>query len=87
MWRWTTTIIAVVIILFLSVAIAFGAPPKRPTKSKFYDFSEQLINGEIRKPTALYTSARQKVKFERLLKLKRSFMRELFNTSKEKIFK
>ena len=87
MRKWTTTIIAVVIILFLTIAVALGAPPRKPIKSKFYDFSEQLIDGEIRKPTALYTSARQRVKFGRLLKLKRSFMKELFNTSKEKIFK
>ena len=87
MWRWTTTIITIVIVLFLSITIVLGAPPKKPTKSKFYDFSEQLINGEIRTPTALYTSAREKVKFGRLLRLKKSFMRELFRTSKEQIFK
>lgn len=66
---------------------AFGKPPKRNVKSKFYDFSEQLIDGEIRKPTALYTDARQKAKFDRLLKLKRSFLPELFKTAREKVFK
>ena len=60
---------------------------KPPERSKFYDFSEQLIDGEIRKPTALYTDARAKAKFDRLLKLKRSFMRELIDTAKEKVFK
>jgi hypothetical protein len=54
---------------------------------KFYDFSEQLIDGEIKKPTALYTDVRQRAKFERLLKLKRSFMKELFDTAKDKVFK
>ena len=71
--------------LLLSTPSISNAKP--PTKSKFYDFSEQLIDGEIRKPQALYTDARGKVKFERLLKLKRSFMRDLFETSKEKVFK
>lgn len=66
---------------------AFGAPPKSNTRSKFYDFNEQLIDGEIKKPTALYTNARQKVKFDRLLKLKKSFLPELFKTAKEKVFK
>jgi hypothetical protein len=56
-------------------------------KSKFYDFQEQLIDGQIKKPTALYTDARQKVKFERLLKLKKSFIRSLLSTAKEKVFK
>ena len=75
-------IFATVISLFLSAAQA-----KPPTKSKFYDFSEQLIDGEIKKPTALYTDSRQKVKFDRLLKLKKSFIPQLFNTAKERVFK
>ena len=60
---------------------------KPPTKSKFYDFSEQLIDGEIRRPTALYTDSRQRVKFNRLLRLKKSFLKELFDTSRERVFK
>ena len=56
-------------------------------KSKFYDFSDQLIDGTISKPTTLYTDARQKVKFDRLLKLKKSFIKSLLNTAKEKVFK
>ena len=56
-------------------------------KAKFYDFGEQIIDGEIKKPTALYTNSRQKVKFDRLLKLKKSFLPQLFNTAKERVFK
>lgn len=73
--------------ILMGIFIASSAIAKPPTKAKFYDFSEQLIDGQIRKPTNLYVDARQKVKFERLLKLKRSFMRELFETSKLKVFK
>jgi len=82
-----TFIVAVILALFIRAELVGAAPPKSSTKAKFYDFSEQLIDGEIRKPTALYTDARKKVKFERLLKLKRSFMRDLFDTAKEKVFK
>lgn len=57
------------------------------TKSKFYDFSDQVIDGEIKKPTALYTNARQKVKFDRLLSLKKSFLKEIEESSKERVFK
>ena len=64
-------------------ATAWSADPK----SKFYDFSDQLIDGEIRRPTALYTDARQKAKFDRLLRLKKSFLPAMFRTSKEKVFK
>ena len=59
----------------------------KPRKTKFYDFGDQLINGEIRKPTTLYTDARKRVRFERLLKLKKSFMHELFETGKERVFR
>ena len=56
-------------------------------KSKFYDFSDQIIDGEIKKPTTLYTDSRQRVKFERLLKLKKSFLPKLFSTSRERVFR
>ena len=56
-------------------------------RAKFYDFREQLIDGEIKKPITLYTSARERVKFDRLLRLKKSFMNELYNSSKERVFK
>jgi len=79
-----TLLTTIVIIFSLS---AFAAPPKKSTKSKFYDFGEQMIDGEIRKPQFLYTDARQKAKFARLLRLKRSFLPRLFVTSKEKTFK
>ena len=76
-----------VILSFLGLtASVFGAPPKA-VKSKFYDFSDQLIDGEIKKPTALYTDARQQVKFDRLLSLKKSFLSALLQTSKERVFK
>ena len=45
------------------------------------------INGEIKKPTALYTDSRQKVKFGRLLKLKKSFIKEILDSAKEPVFK
>ena len=56
-------------------------------KSKFYDFSDQLIDGEIKKPTALYTDARSKVQFDRLLKLKKSFLESLKSSGREEVFK
>ena len=68
------------------VNIAHAKPPKNQ-KSKFYNFDEQLIDGEIRKPTTLYINSRDRVKFARLLKLKKSFLPKLFATSKHKIFK
>mgnify|MGYP003631813268 FL=1 len=56
-------------------------------RAKFYDFNDQLIDGEIKKPATLYTDARDKVKFDRLLRLKKSFLPDLFDTAKESVFK
>jgi hypothetical protein len=64
---------------------AQGEPPE--AKSKFYDFSEQVIDGQIKKPTALYTDSKQKVKFDRLLKLKKSFLPAVLNSAKDPVFK
>jgi len=73
---------AAMLIIF-STSNTFSKEPK----SKFYDFSEQLIDGERKKPITLFTDARQKVKFDRLLKLKKSFIPKLFSTAKERVFK
>ncbi len=64
-----------------------AAAAKNTPKSKFYDFSEQLIDGERKKPSTLYLDSREKVKFDRLMKLKKSFLPKLFLTAKEKVFK
>ena len=67
---------------------ANARPAVKPkVRAKFYDFSDQLIDGEVRRPTALYTDSRQEVKFKRLLRLKRSFDRELHNSSRMSVFK
>ena len=74
----------ILLILIFTTPQAFG---QSKPKSKFYDFGAQIIDGEIKKPTALYTDSKKKVKFDRLLKLKKTFIPELMNTSKERTFK
>ena len=75
------------LIVILTFSFSTAAKPPDNSKSKFYDFGEQIIDGEIRKPTALYMDARKRARFDRLLSLKRSFLRDLFNTARNKIFK
>lgn len=77
-----------ILVLLISFS-ALAAPPSGNSngRSKFYDFGEQVIDGEIRRPTALYTDARKRAQFDRLLRLKRSFLPDLFETAKEKVFK
>ena len=62
---------------------AFG----KTKKAKFYDFSDQLINGEIKKPAAIYMEARTRAKFAKLLRLKKSFIPRLLMTGKEPVLK
>ncbi len=56
-------------------------------KSRFYDFGAQDIDGEIKRPTATFVNGRERARFNRLLRLKRSFLPSLYNTSKERVFK
>lgn len=85
-FEWT---IALYVASFFAVFVLLGneAQAQKSPKAKFYDFNEQIIDGEIKKPTALYTSSRGKVKFDRLLKLKKSFIPELMKTAEERTFK
>ena len=78
--------ISAVVFIFLILNTTAITMAKQP-KSKFYDFNEQLIDGELKRPTTLYTDSRQRVKFERLLRLKKSFMNDLFDTAKERVFR
>jgi hypothetical protein len=76
-------LILLIIVFILTISQVLAKSPK----SKFYDFSDQLIDGQVKKPTALYTDSRKRVKFERLLKLKKSFLPRLYDTAKESVFK
>ena len=77
-----TMVVFWLVLMSSAPAASAGSP-----KAKFYDFSEQLINGEIKKPTTLYTNARERVKFEGLLTLKKSFLQPLLDTGRENIFR
>jgi len=67
--------------------IALPAFAADDAKAKFYDFSDQLIDGEIKKPASIYTESRTRAKFDKLLKLKKSFRPMMLDTSREKLLK
>tara|TARA_B100001564_G_scaffold359217_1_gene380193 strand:+ start:811 stop:1041 length:231 start_codon:yes stop_codon:yes gene_type:complete len=52
-------------------------------KTKFYDFDDLLINGEYKKPQIMYNDVQSKVKFERLLKLKKDFIKKLQESKRD----
>jgi hypothetical protein len=85
-FEWSAALYAAIFIA-LFVMLGNDALAQTKPKSKFYDFGEQVIDGEIKKPTALFTDSKKKVKFDRLLKLKKSFIPELMKTAEERTFK
>jgi hypothetical protein len=56
-------------------------------KARFYDFSDQLIDGQIKKPSTLFIDSRTRAKFGKLLLLKKSFREALIMTAKDPILK
>ncbi len=86
-WLKINLILLIAVIFTMSVPwLCPEAKGKKP-KSKFYDFNEQIIDGEVKKPTVIYTSSRERVKFDRLLKLKKSFIPKLLDSAKERVFR
>ena len=69
------------IIIFLLI-LPFLAHANSP-KTKFYDFDDLLINGEYKKPQIMYNDTQAKIKFERLLKLKKNFINKLRNSKRD----
>ena len=74
-----------VCLLFLCSSVFSQA--KIPLKTKFYNFDDLLIQGQYRKPQILYTDAKQKVEFDRLLKLKKDFLPKLKATQKDSVLR
>jgi hypothetical protein len=52
-------------------------------KTKFYDFDDLLINGEYKKPQIMYNDAQAKVRFERLFKIKKNFIKKLRDSKRD----
>jgi len=70
----------VMLLMFVSCSVAAKGDD---VKVKFYNFDDLLIDGKVKKPQVLYTDARQKVKFERLLKLRKDLIPKLKETKKD----
>ena len=64
------------------IILAISMPVFGKTKAKFYDFSDQLIDGNIKKPSTIFMESRVRAKFDKLLKLKKSFIPRLLMTGK-----
>ena len=74
--------------MFLVITFVLGAAIAEPKdKVRFYNFNDLLINGKVKRPQVLYTDARQKVKFDRLLRLKRDLMPRVRETRNDPSFR
>jgi len=74
------------LVVFLGLGLsgaAMAQDGKGGTKEKFYNFDDMLIDGEFKTPEGMYENARNKAKFDRLLKLKKSFLPQLQDTAQE----
>ena len=72
------------VFIFLLTLTMMSATVSATPKTKFYDFDDLLINGEYKKPQIMYNDARTKVRFERLLRLKKEFLPKLRGTKRDK---
>ena len=72
-----------VVTFFFFMVLLSNAIADPSKKTKFYNFDDLLINGEVKKPQVLWTDARQKIKFDRLLKLKKDFIPKLKATKSD----
>jgi len=81
--------IKTILLLFVAMAIAIptSASADPNTRSKFFDFGEMLIDGQVNRPQGYLYMARYEAKFGRLLRLKRDFMGRSINSAKSRVFK
>jgi len=85
--RFLIKLIILLVLFLFGITSSRLAISKPKIRAQFYDFSEQLIDGEVKKPQALYTDVRQAAEFKRLLKLKKSFIKNLFDDARMPVFK
>ena len=74
-------------LLSFFIVLAISMPVFGKSKAKFYDFSDQLIDGNIKKPSTIFMESRVRAKFNKLLRLKKSFIPKLLMTGHEPTLK
>jgi hypothetical protein len=78
----------IVLLVFTSVPVFAQEKKEKPKRGeKFYDFDNLLIDGELKAPNAFFSSARQRVKWGRLLRLRKSFVPDLMSTDKDPVLR
>jgi hypothetical protein len=76
--------------IVIGALLCFSSPAAAKDSDKrvkFYNFDEMLIDGEIKKPSGLLTDVRRQAEFRRLNDMRRSFLKELEDTAREKVMR
>jgi hypothetical protein len=81
------TLIRCLVVLVLALAFAGPAAAQKKAAAKgekavFYNFDDMVVDGEFRKPSVLLTTAREQSRFERLLRLRKSFLPDMLKTAR-----
>lgn len=77
------TIAILFAIAFVFTSASAFAQDSGEARSKFYDFDDMLVDGQLKTPDLIKNQARGKAQFKRLLNLKKSFMPKLEESANE----
>jgi len=69
--------------MMLSVSTDANAQDDDEIQTRFYDFSDLLIDGDLLRPDGMFATARDRARFDSLLSLRRSFLPEIDEAAKE----
>ena len=70
-------------ILFSLTLAGSASAQDGDSRTRFYNFDDLLINGAYRKPQVMYTSSRQRLRFEALANFKKDFLPRLKETARD----
>ena len=71
------------VLLSFSLPMTASAAPPDKAQQRFYDMGEWVIDGEIKKPSALWVQATKRPRFDPLLRLKKSFLPDITKSARE----
>ena len=80
------TALFVLTTLTLGAGIAHSAPTETKTAANVYVFDDIIFDGLIARPSFLAFNTREKVKFDRLSHLAKSFKPSLFASARDSLF-
>jgi hypothetical protein len=81
----TRALLALFIATSLALLFAANATAQEAggVEEKFYNFDDMLIDGDFKTPEGMYENARQKARFERSSRLKKSFLDKIQESAQE----